>query len=152
MLLIEDGIVFPFYKKLSKHIHIPSDIMEKCIIVYRPKSGTKPLLRMRIAPEQEDFYEEEMRRMIFDIYIKEQVLFSGESLEYKLYDAGDYSELPSKEGSIKCNGMAAVKGSRFDYLNNMSSYLRDSEMDKLQDTMKEYITKAETVEALFDIK
>ena len=150
--LIEDGIVFPFYKKLSKHIHIPSDIMEKCIIVYRPKSGTKPLLRMRIAPEQEDFYEEEMRRMIFDIYIKEQVLFSGETLEYKLYDAGDYSELPSKEGSIKGNGMAAVKGSRFDYLNNMSSYLRDSEMDKLQDTMREYITKAETAKALFDIK
>ncbi len=150
--LIEDGIVFPFYKRLSKHIHIPSDVMEKCIIVYRPKSGTKPLLRMRITPEQEDFYEEDMRRMLFDIYIKEQVLFAGETWEYKLYDAGDYSELPAKEGTIKSGSMAGIKGSRFDYLNNMSSLLKDSEIEKLLDTMKEYITKAETVEALFDIK
>ena len=41
-LLLEEGLVFPYTRELSKHIPVPEDIMDKAMVEYRGKKDAHP--------------------------------------------------------------------------------------------------------------
>ena len=45
-------------------------------------------MEVRLLPEETSFHREEMRRVYQGIYVKEMVLFEGETLEYQIYERG----------------------------------------------------------------
>lgn len=152
-VLIEAGMIFACFKSLSRFIVIPGNILDKEIIEYHGRKDVKPWLKLRILPEEEDFHLEAMRQVYRGIYVREKVLFEGERLEYQILEEEDQELIKRAEGCIACSERpAAVKGNRFDCLNEMSLSLKVKNGDALRVKMQEYIKKDAAVAALFPIQ
>ena len=55
-VLLEESLVFPYTRELSRHIPIPEDIMDKAMVEYRGKKDGHPELQVRILPEETDWH------------------------------------------------------------------------------------------------
>lgn len=147
--LIRNDIVFEFYKKLSGSIKLPSEILDKSYMVFHAKNRNELRLRSKITPFEREFYADEMQRMVLDYYMKERILFQGESWEYKILDVSKSTENVLKEDSIQYTGYSTTEAdSRFDALNKMQ-VLEDA---TLYQVLENYLVKDEVSRSLFDIK
>ena len=61
----------------------------------------RPYLQLRILPQEEEFHYEEMRLVYRDIYIREKVIFEGETLEYQIEEEED-GVRKTKRKEISC--------------------------------------------------
>lgn len=149
-LLIEAGMVFAYFKDLARFIIIPGDILDKEIIEYHGSRDTKPYLRLRILPEEEEYHYEEMRLIYKGIYIREKVLFEGEIMEYQILTDGEGERRIAAEGSISCREVVTrAPGNRFACLNEMSLSQELKNETALKNRMEEYVKKDAAVSALF---
>ena len=57
-LLLEERLVFPYYKNLARYISIPEDIMDKSMIQYCADRDSKIELEIRILPDEEEYHTE----------------------------------------------------------------------------------------------
>ncbi len=150
--LLEDGMVFPYYKQLAKAIRIPEDILDKAIIQYVGQRDSKVELQIRILPQEERFHRDELRRVYQGIFVRQKVLFEGEIMEYEIYEQRDDERVLVKEGSVACDVRDSKdKNSRFSLLNQMSLCLNVKEEQGLREAMEEYVQKNAAVEGLFQL-
>lgn len=151
-VLTGQGMLFAYFKKLAPYVDIPGDVLDKEIIEYHGTAGTRPVLMIRILPDEEEFHEEEMRMVYKGIYIRQKVLFEGEIMEYEIYEDEDGSRVKKASGEIACTEVpAGDKGNRFSSLNSMSLYLGVKDDGKLRETMTKYVTDNLAVEKLFPL-
>ena len=101
-LLLEEGLVFPYTRELSKHIPVPEDIMDKAMVEYRGKKDAHPELQVRILPEETGYHSEDIRRVYQGIFVKQKVLFEGETMEYRIYDYLDGHRRLAEIGRASC--------------------------------------------------
>ena len=150
--LTGQGMIFAYFKKLAAYADIPGDIMDKEIIEYHGSPYGRPILRIRILPDQEDFFEEELRMVYKGIYIRQKLLFEGEILEYEVYEEEDGALVKKAEGELSCTEVpAGDKKNRFSCLNAMSLHLQTKDDRKLKETMVKYVTDNLAVEKLFPL-
>ncbi len=151
-LLMESGMLFSWFKKLSRYMELPGDVTDKEIIEYHGRPNVHPTLKVRILPDEGGFHEEELRMVYKGIYIRQKLLFEGETLEYQIYEEEDGREKLMAEGSIACTEVpAGDKGNRFSLLNSMSLSLTAKEDVTLKEEMKKYVTDNLSVEKLFPL-
>ena len=159
-LLLEEGLVFPYTRELSRHIPIPEDIMDKAMVEYRGRKDGHPELQVRILPEEEDWHSEDLRRVYQGIYVKQKVLFEGETMEYRIYDYIDRNgkEHPDKsrvlaaEGRVECDHkLEGKENSRFACLNEMGIALNEKDSARLAQAMEDYLKKSAALSRLFPI-
>lgn len=152
-LLLEQGMVFSYFKNLAETAEIPGDILDKEIIEYHGSASKRPVLMVRVLPDDEEFHEEEMRMIYKGIYVRQKVLFEGEIMEYEVYEADEDNELiKMASGDIACTeAPAGDKQSRFSCLNSMNLYLGIKDDEKLRESMVKYVTDDLTVERLFPL-
>ncbi|MCI9047542.1 MAG: hypothetical protein HFG71_09765 [Hungatella sp.] len=150
--LLEDGMVFPYFKLLGQQIRIPEEIMDKAIFQYvGPRDGDVEL-QIRILPQEERFHRDEMRRMYQGIFVKQKVLFEGEIMEYEIYERKGGERVLVKEGSVACDVRDPKdKNSRFCLLNQMSLCLNVKEEEGLREAMAEYVQRNAAAEQLFKL-
>ena len=60
-VLTGQGMLFAYFKKLAPYVDIPGDVLDKEIIEYHGTAGIRPVLMIRILPDEEEFHEEELR-------------------------------------------------------------------------------------------
>ncbi len=150
--LLEDGMVFPYFKLLAEQIRIPEDIMDKAMFQYVGQKDSKAELQIRILPQEERFHRDEMRRVYQGIFVKQKILFEGEIMEYEIYEQKGDERILVKEGSIACDVRDSKdKNSRFSLLNQMSLCLNVKEEDGLKEAMVEYVQRNAAVEELFQL-
>lgn len=151
-ILLSEGLVFPYYKSLAAHVEIPDDVLDKGIIQYIGQKDSRVDLQIRILPDEERFHSDDMKRMYQGVFVKQKILFEGEILEYQVYERKGDQRLLMDEGEVTCELMSSQAGdSRFCCLNQMALCLSLKEDEALKRTMKEYLTKTVTAEALFDL-
>lgn len=152
-VLTGDGMLFAYFKNLSRYAEIPGDVLDKEIIEYHGTPGGRPVLKLRILPDEEEFHKEEMVTVYKGIYVKQKVLFEGEIMEYEIYEEENGKEVKKAEGEISCTEVpAGDRGNRFSCLNSMSLCLSTKDDEKLKDSMTKYVTDNLTVEKLFPLK
>lgn len=78
------GYDFAYFKDPAQLFHIPGNILDKEIIEYHGNRRCARICGLRILPQEEEFHYEEMRLVYRDIYIREKVIFEGETLEYQI--------------------------------------------------------------------
>ncbi len=150
--LLEEGMVFPYFKQLSGKIQIPEEILDQGILQYIGHEDSKIELQIRILPNEEEFHRDDMRRVYQGVFIKQKILFEGEIMEYEIYEQKNNEKVLVKEGSIACDIREdRDKSGRFSLLNQMSLCLSLKEEQRLKETMEEYIQKNATVEKLFQL-
>ena len=70
----------------------------------------RPYLRLRILPQEEEFHYEEMRLVYRDIYIREKVIFEGETLEYQIEEEEDGVRKTKEKGEISAGRFRDAAG------------------------------------------
>ena len=152
-ILTGNGMLFAYFKKLSKYAELSGDVLDKEIIEYHGSQDVRPVLKIRILPDEEEFHEEEMRMVYKGIYIRQKVLFEGEIMEYEIYEEENGALVKKAGGEIDCKEVpAGDRGNRFSCLNSMSLFLSTKEDAKLKEAMTKYVTDNMTVEELFPLK
>ena len=151
-VLLDAGMIFAYFKDLARFIHIPGNILDKEIIEYHGNRAVRPYLRLRILPQEEEFHYEEMRLVYRDIYIREKVIFEGETLEYQIEEEEDGVRKTKEKGEISCREVPGrSRESRFAALNEMSLSLKVNNETALREKMREYQKRDAVVSALFPI-
>ena len=151
--LLEEGLVFPYTRELSKHIPIPEDIMDKVMIEYRGGRDSQPSLQIRILPEEANFHSEDIRRVYQGIFVKQKVLFEGETMEYRIYDSLNGHRVLAAEGQAECDHkLEGKENSRFACLNEMGAAMKDWDDSRLLKAMEDYLKKSAALGRLFPIE
>ena len=149
-LLLEEGLVFPYTRELSKHIPVPEDIMDKAMVEYRGRKDAHPELQVRILPEETGFHSEDIRRVYQGIFVKQKVLFEGEIMEYRIYDYLDGHRRLAAEGQVECDHkLEGKENSRFACLNEMGAAIKDRDDSRLLNAMEDYLKKSAALGRLF---
>ena len=140
-ILLDGGLVFPYFKKLAVHVRIPEWVLDKAIIQYVGKKDSGISLQIRILPDEEEFHSDEIRRIYQGVYIRQKVLFEGEKLEYRIYEQQGEKQVLVEEGEVTCDVKEFQKeGSRFACLNEMTLCLKLREEEGLKTHMRDYLT------------
>lgn len=151
-LLMEEGRVFAYFHQLGSLIDMPDSVMDKVTVEYRGKRDSRPELQIRILPEDEDYYYEDLKKVYPGIFVCQKVLFEGEILEYRIYEIDGEEKALAKEGSLSCDtGKGKKEGSRFAALNEMGLCLSLKEEQALKEKLKKYLTDNAMMEELFDL-
>lgn len=152
-VLLEAGLVFPYYKKLARYVPMPDDIMDKAMIEYHSDRNARIDFEVRILPDEEEYHCEDIQRMYQGIFVKKKVLFEGEIMEYRISELEDEKWVLKKEGSVSCDAVSAScdSESRFACLNEMSLCLGLKDEEGLKKRMREYLTKNAAAEELFPL-
>lgn len=151
-ILLEEDMLFAWFKDIGKHISMPEDIMDKGIVEYHGQKNSKPELLIRILPEEEEYRTEDMRRVFQGIFVRQKVLFEGEIMEYQIYETNNGSRSLEKEGSITCEPVQAENSNnRFACLNELGLCLNLKEDERLREKMRDYILKNAEAEELFQL-
>ncbi len=151
--LLEEGLVFPYFKDLSKYIPMPEDIMDKAMIQYCGDRDSKVELQVRILPDEEEFHSEDISRMYQGVFVKLKILFEGEIMEYRVRELIEEAWVLKKEGSVSCDTGVSRKASdsKFACLNDMSLSLSLKDENGLKNRMQEYLKKNAAAEELFPL-
>ena len=152
-LLLEEGLVFPYTRELSKHIPVPEDIMDKAMVEYRGRKDAPPELQVRILPEETGYHSEDIRRVYQGIFVKQKVLFEGETMEYRIYDYLDGHRRLAAEGQVECDHkLEGKENSRFACLNEMGAAIKDRDDSRLLNAMEDYLKKSAALGRLFPME
>lgn len=152
-LLIGEGLVFPYTRELSKHMPVPEDIMDKAMVEYHGRKDARPELLTRILPGDGAFKNEELRRVYQGVFVKQKVLFEGESMEYQIYDYRDGRRVLAASGTVSCDHkLDGKENSRFALLNKMGTALKEKDEAALRAAMEDYLKKAAVLAKLFPVK
>ena len=152
-LLLEEGLVFPYTRELSKHIPVPEDIMDKAMVEYRGKKDAHPELQVRILPEETGYHSEDIRRVYQGFFVKQKVLFEGETMEYRIYDYLDGHRRLAAEGQVECDHkLEGKENSRFACLNEMGAAIKDRDDSRLLNAMEDYLKKSAALGRLFPME
>ena len=152
-LLLEQGLIFPYTRDLSRHVPIPEDILDKTMVEYHGDRDQAPWMEIRLLPEETAFHREEMRRVYQGIYVKEMVLFEGEILEYQIYERGSQGRILAAEGRLTCDHkLEGRENSRFACLNRMGAALKEKNEEKLAGAMEDYLKRSAMLGSLFPVK
>ena len=150
--LLENGMVFPYFKQLSGQIKIPEEILDQAILQYVGQKDSRIELQIRILPNEEKFHKEEMKRVYQGVFVKQKILFEGEIMEYEIYEWKNNKKVLVKEGSVPCDiREGRDKSGRFSLLNQMSLCLNLKEEKELKKAREEYVQNNGVVEELFQL-
>lgn len=150
--LLDEGLVFPYFKVLSKYVPMPEDIMDKSMIQYCGDRDSRLELQVRILPDEEDFHSEDISRMYQGVFVKQKILFEGEIMEYRVRELVGDEWVLKKEGSVSCDpGSPRESDSRFACLNEMGLSLSLKDETGLKKRMQEYLKKNAAAEELFPL-
>lgn len=153
-VLLKEKLIFAYTPRLAKHISLPEDIVTKAVIQYNGRKDSRVTLRCRVLPEEEMFHDDEMKRVYQGIFVKQAVLFDGETLEYEIYDEGKQGRELCRTGKISLslagNGETRRDG-LFSILNRMGLCLEKKDEEGLKREMNDYLIKTGTAELMFDL-
>ncbi len=151
-ILVAEGIVLPHMKDLAGYVRVPEDILDKEMIQYIGQKDSRVDLQIRIRPQEEQFRSNDMKRVYQGIFVKQEVLFDGEVMEYRVFEQKGEDMVLMEEGSLTCSKKTeSGEESRFHLLNQMSVCLNLKEEAGLRDAMEEYVRKNAVVEELFGL-
>ncbi|MFR5601312.1 MAG: DUF5717 family protein [Lachnospiraceae bacterium] len=151
-ILLEDDLVFPYLKKLADYATIPDHIMDKVMVQYSSSKDARIDFQVRVTPGEDAFHSEEMHRVYFGIFVKEKILFEGETMEYRILEQENGVFVLKEEGAVSCEQENFGNGeSRFHCLNQMGLCLKMKDEAGLKKQMREYLMKNAVAKEVFDL-
>lgn len=134
ILYTKKGISFPFFAAF-KDISIEAmQISNRTLIEYRGNPKFKTTINYVFSKENDDeggFCREEMVDMYGGIYVKEFLLFFGETLQYYITEEGSMGEQLTESGTVSKNdALGESDTDRYSLINDIA----------IADTLKDYDT------------
>lgn len=148
-VLMEKRLIFAYTERLEKFIPLPEPVLERSYIEYRAASDERPIIKVRLLSEDEEFHEEELERVYHNIYVCPLLLFYGEEAEYRIYRLGEQN--PVQQGTVRARTSGGIKrrADSYQLLNEMSELLEKKKSRELRDSMLAYARNEAMILKLF---
>ena len=115
---IRRNIYFAFYKKADMKLQIKYHLYDKTFVEYRTTPGKK--LRFVYENQDGEVVEEDMIEMYEGIYVKQVVLFFGDSLKYNIYSEDSMTPIAASSAVYEKIDDAEEEG-RYALLNSIQN-------------------------------
>ncbi len=146
---IASRVYFAFFRRMDRRLILKYQLYDKFYVEYYSEPGQ----RMIISWKQSDgtLREEEMLQAYPGIYVHEFVLFYGQELDYRLFDAEDRTKV-CREDSIRFSGMLRPgTASRYDLLCRASEELERANTGRASQILEEYREKDRIAREFFEV-
>ena len=147
--LCDMGMVFSYFKNLSKFVAVERDILESTFVEYKAKKDSV-ILKSRIFPLNDDFIEEEFPNIYKNIFVKYKKIFSDEIWEYQILEDEDGEMKVSVNDCVQFSKADNAGESRFILINDIEELPKDKEKE-LKEKLTEFVYKDELVANLFTL-
>ena len=149
-ILIDEDLIFPYFRELDGIVKVPSVIMDKAMIQYKGSREDRLELMTRVLPMEEEYHRDEISKVFQGIWVAKKILFEGEIEEYQIYRIEGGERLLVQEGSVSCSRRgSSEEGTRYQLLNRMTLCRGVGDEEGLKQTMEEYVKRTAAVEEMF---
>ncbi len=140
ILMIEKSIVFPFFGKFRSISTAAAQVYNQVLVEYRGTPGIKTVINYVISKQEEDpggYSREDMVDMYGGIYVKQFVLFFGESIQYYITEEENGGPQLTESGTIGKNDVPSHnENDRYAMVNDIA----------IANTLKDYGTTMKLLE------
>lgn len=149
---VYQGMLFSFYGRIGRKLKKKYQLFDKQFVEYKSAPGRKVQLRYKSRDNQDVYVTEEMAEMYEGIYVKEFILFYGESIQYYISEKQDGEMITTESGTIAGEKPGDFKEEgRYGRLNELF-YLREQGSTKgLAQQMQYYRKLSEKTAEIFTI-
>lgn len=144
------GKVLPSFCRLSRYFKLPESLEDKVLIEYRTNPKNRVTLhftyRVNGKRRQQDF---PMRNVCHGIFIKELVLFEGETIEYVISEEDGKNSIVSEKNVLTGEMGSRDPGSRFGKINAIIAARKAEDKEKALELLNAYVKDSFAVNQLF---
>ncbi|MBO5351779.1 MAG: hypothetical protein J6A77_00615 [Lachnospiraceae bacterium] len=79
---VQKKLIFAFYKDFENRLTLPASMQDKYYVEYRTNPKSRLVLHYTYRLEEDELQEAEMEEAGYGIFVKELILFYGETLQY----------------------------------------------------------------------
>ncbi len=145
-------MIFSFYKKFDARIVMNCQLYDKEFVEYRTRPGTHVTIHYCIGGENGRFLSEDMPELYEGIYVKQFVLFFGETMQYYIMEEEDgASEITESNTLTKQDLLGETGESRYHLLNGILLEKTLEDTERLQRMMLRYKGMDEVTKHIFGL-
>lgn len=98
----QKGLLLPFYQNFQSNMRIPQSMYDKYYVEYRTNPKHKVMIHYLLEDQDLDgeYRVEEMSNLYYGIFVKEFILFQGETLQYYISEWIDGKEVITKSQTV----------------------------------------------------
>lgn len=149
---VYQGILFSFYSKCSDKLKKKYQIYDKSFAEYKSAPHKTVQIRYMSGENQDVYVTEEMTEMYEGIYVKEFILFYGESIQYYISEKREGQMVATTSGIISGGEPENPKeAGRYGKLNELLCLREEKDGARLADKMRFYRKLLEKTEQTFTI-
>ena len=118
---IEFSKILPFFRKFEAIVKLPGDMKFKTYVIFKGESGRQVWVSYSFGQESSsmaNYKSERMNEIIPGVYVKEVVVFHGESLIYSIDGVAGASVVVESD-ILKNETFHGGSGSSFELINSM---------------------------------
>ena len=152
-LMIKKSIVFPFFEKFRTISANAAQVYNRVLVEYKGTPGTKTVINYVISKGNEEaggYSREDMTDMYGGVYVKQFLLFFGETLQYYITEeTGNGPQLTESATISKNDAMADNSGDRYSLVNDIAVANTLKDYDTAMQLLEEYKYKEYLVDNIF---
>jgi hypothetical protein len=136
---VECSKILPFFREFESFVKLPGDMKFKTYIIFKGDKGRQVWVSYSFGPESKsmaNYRSERMDEIIPGVYVKEVVVFHGESLIYSI-DSAVGNSVVVESDILKNSTFHKDAGSSFELINSMlvsQETRNDNELIQAMDT------------------
>ncbi len=147
--LLKRHMFLPFFRGFSATIPLPEKLLERYYVDYRTNPEYKVKIHYLIG-NGNDFITEEMQDQCYGIFVKDFLLFEGETLQYYITEEQDGTEKLTESITLTMNSeLKEGRNSRLERLNLILSAHQMQEDATVLDLLEQYILQEHEALQLF---
>lgn len=139
--LIDQNVVFAFFKGFVGVLPLMDRFIDKTLIEYRSRPGIKVMIRYFIGcgGDEENYIEDVMTEMYDGIYVKQFLLFYGESLIYFIGAESGGEVIYGERSSVDApNVSELLPGCRYNRINEIEEARLKEDYERVDFLINEY--------------
>ena len=150
------NIIMPFFAEYKELSTDAAQIANSVIIEYKGNPKSTVVIHYIISREEEensDYVREEMKNMFDGIFVKEFLLFFGETLQYYVTEAHANREQLTESGTIqKSDALPEYSSDRYAMVNDIAIATTLKDYSTARELLREYAKKDFMAESLFSLQ
>ena len=150
------NVVMPFFAEYKSVSEKAAEIADNVLIEYRGNPDSTVMIHYIISREGEEennYIREEMKNMYGGIFVKEFLLFYGESLQYYVTESYGNKEQLTESGTIqKKDELSGTKAGRYALINDIALSVSLQDYTTAKELLGEYEQKEFMMKELFTLQ
>ncbi len=145
------GKILPCFMNFAKYFRIPEDMEDKVYISYKSNPSHRVIINLLTRVDgRKTIREEAMRDVCYGMFVKEIVLFAGESVDYIITDDDGKNVTQSERFTVTGNFVSSAGGkSRFARINAIINARNSRDKSKSVELLNEYVKNEFAISQLF---